>query len=125
MISIRKHCSLPCRLYPITIQAFRQGWQQTALALYAVSNLCYQRGFGVAGFLYGLSFFFGETVKSFLIVLYWGPITAVFIFIGMLFFQMPRAMKLPKGPFAFYLMFVTLPVLGLGALILWSIFGGN
>lgn len=80
-------------------------------------------GLGVSGFLYGLAFFFGETEKSFLIALYWGPITAVFIFIGMLFFQMPRAMKLSKGPFAIYLMFVTLPVLGLGALILWWVFG--
>ena len=80
-------------------------------------------GLGVSGFLYGLAFFFGETEKSFLIALYWGPITAVVMFIAMLFFQVPRAMKLSKGPFAVYLSFVTLPILGLGALFLWWLFG--
>ncbi len=79
-------------------------------------------GLGISIFLYAMAYFFGETEKSFLIALYWGPITAVFIFLGVLFFQVPRAMKLSKGPFALYLMFLTLPILGLGALFLWWMF---
>jgi hypothetical protein len=79
-------------------------------------------GLGISVFLYGLAYFFGETEKSFLIALYWGPITAVFILIGMLFFQLPRAMKLKKGAFAIYLTFMTLPVMGLGGLFLWWLF---
>ncbi len=81
-------------------------------------------GLGISVILYGLALVFGDTEKSILIALYWGPITAVFIFIGVLFFQMPRAMKLSKGPFAVYLLFATLPVLALGALFLWWLFGG-
>lgn len=81
-------------------------------------------GLGISVVLYGLALVFGDTEKSILIALYWGPITGVLMFIAMLFFQLPRAMQLSKGLFAIYLMFVTLPLLGLGALILWWIFEG-
>lgn len=80
-------------------------------------------GVGISVFLYALAFFFGETEKSFLIALYWGPISGIFVFMGVLFFQMPRAMQLSKGPFSLYLLIATLPVLGLGALFLWWLFG--
>ncbi len=81
-------------------------------------------GLGISVILYGLAVVFGDSEKTILIALYWGPITAVFIFIGVLFFLMPRAMQLSKGAFAFYLLFVTLPLLGLGALFLWWLFSG-
>lgn len=79
-------------------------------------------GLGISVFLYGLAVVFGDSEKTILIALYWGPVTAVLMFTAMLLFQVPRAMQLSKGRFAVYLLFATLPVLALGALFLWWIF---
>lgn len=79
-------------------------------------------GVGIFLTLFLLAAWMGKTDVAYEAAYLMGPASFLLMFLGVLFFQVPRAMALKKGAFAIYLAFLTVPVLVLGGALLWWFF---